>query len=203
MVPGEGSLTADVIKDKFIAKIESYGLSYTKHIVNNTNDGCSTMISVGKKIAPKLMLLCLVHGLALPIVKKFFKVSKVSKVSKKPTLETIEEESEEENSDDEEPEEEEEEEEDSEVESEDSDDDEMEETGVDSESDTSDSESNINVERDMIKLRNKFRNVVAKCRKIVNKYQGRSTPNRDYFQSKVKAWQKNQVCFLNIFYWVW
>ena len=60
MVPGEGSLTADVIKEKFIAKIESFGLSFKKHIVNNTNDSCATMVSVGKKIAPKLMLLCLV-----------------------------------------------------------------------------------------------------------------------------------------------
>ena len=159
MVPGEGSLTADVIKEKFIAKIESFGLSFKKHIVNNTNDSCTTMVSVGKKIAPKLMLLCLVHGLQLPIVKKFFKVSKES------PLATIEEENEE-NSDEEESESEEEEEDDEDSESEiedddDGEDDEMEESDVESETD--DSESNIDDKKDLIKMKKKYSKAVAKC----------------------------------------
>ena len=63
---------------------------------------------------------------------------------------------------------------------------------------SSNSESNINDEKDLIKLKKKYNKAVAKCRKIVAKYGGRSNPNRDYFQSKVKAWQKTRVCFQNI-----
>ena len=200
MVPGEGSLTADVIKEKFIAKIESFGLSFKKHIVNNTNDSCATMVSVGKKIAPKLMLLCLVHGLQLPIVKKFFKVSKES------PLATIEEENEEENSDEEESESEEEEEEDdedseSEIEDDVDDDEDQEMDESDVESETDDSESNIDDKKDLIKMKKKYNKAVVKCRKIVAKYGGRSNPNRDFFQSKVKAWLdsswvKESFCFV-------
>ena len=68
----------------------------------------------------------------------------------------------------------------------------------DVESETDDSESNIDDKKDLIKMKKKYNKAVAKCRKIVAKYGGRSNPNRDYFQSKVKAWQKTQVCFLNI-----
>ena len=47
MVPGIGRLPAPVMKEKYIKRIEAFGLSFQKDIFYTTNDRCSTMLSLG------------------------------------------------------------------------------------------------------------------------------------------------------------
>ena len=76
MVPGEGSLPAPKIKGHIITKVGSFGLTWKKHIINTTNDGCSTMTCLGKLLDGKLMQLCIVHGIQLGVVKTVYNTAK-------------------------------------------------------------------------------------------------------------------------------
>lgn len=80
MVRGEGRLPASKIKTLYKERIESFGLDFDKHIINSSNDGCSTMILLGK-LMDILMQLCLAHGVQLAILKVFYIL--VKKLSKK------------------------------------------------------------------------------------------------------------------------
>ena len=71
MVPGDGSLTAEIIRDHVVAKVEQFGLCYKTDCINGTNDGCTTMIKYGELLA-KLIQLCLAHGVQLSVVKTVY-----------------------------------------------------------------------------------------------------------------------------------
>ena len=46
---------------------------------------------------------------------------------------------------------------------------------------------------EVLKLKSNYNSVIAKWRKIVNKYSGRSTVDHDYLQNRIKEWQKQKV----------
>ena len=79
MVPAYGHLPASKLKEKYVQRIEAFGLSFKQDVINSTNDGCAVMKLVGKKIKPKLMQLCLAHGFQLGICKTVYKKKKKPK----------------------------------------------------------------------------------------------------------------------------
>ena len=46
---------------------------------------------------------------------------------------------------------------------------------------------------EVLKMKSNFSSVITKWRKIVNKYNGRSTVDHDYLQNRIKEWQKQKV----------
>ena len=48
-------------------------------------------------------------------------------------------------------------------------------------------------------MKRKFAKVIVKWRKIVNKFNGRSSVQKDQLQDAVKIWQKKQVCCVTYF----
>ena len=184
MVPGVGRLTANVIKEKYIKRIEAFGLNFVRDIINSTNDGCSVMKSVGKKILPKLMQLCLAHGFQLGVVKTFYLNQKKKKKSQ-----DIEDENEDDESMDEY---------EDEIGNLESD------TNESSDEESDDDEDEIEEPDDEtgfiqeyngepIEAIAEFEEILKKWRKIVNEYHGKSTPRKDFFQQAIKKWQKEKV----------
>ena len=49
---------------------------------------------------------------------------------------------------------------------------------------------------EVLKLKINYSSVITKWRKIVNKYNGRSTVDHDYLQNRIKEWQKQKVSLL-------
>ena len=49
---------------------------------------------------------------------------------------------------------------------------------------------------EVLKLKDEYKAVIAKLRKVVNKYSGRSTVDVDYLQNAIKAWQKEKVRYI-------
>ena len=46
---------------------------------------------------------------------------------------------------------------------------------------------------EVLKLKDEYKAVIVKWRKVVNKYSGRSTVDHDYLQNAIKEWQKAKV----------
>ena len=46
---------------------------------------------------------------------------------------------------------------------------------------------------EVLKLKDEYKAVIVKWRKVVNKYSGRSTVDHDYLQNAIKEWQKQKV----------
>ena len=46
---------------------------------------------------------------------------------------------------------------------------------------------------EVLKLKDEYKAVIVKLRKLVNKYSGKSTVDHDYLQNAIKAWQKEKV----------
>ena len=175
MVPGHGRLPADVIKEHYVRKIESFGLTFKKDILNSTNDGCKTMEKLGELIK-KLMQLCLAHGLQLGVVKTFY----LDLMKKTTENQNVNEDDYDDNSDEDQT--------DSEVEEED------EQNSENDDDDNVESEEFENEDViDVLKLKRKYGLVIVKWRKIVNTFHGRSTPRKDQMQDAIKRWQKQQV----------
>ena len=84
MVPGDGRLPAEKIRDHVVGRLEKFGLNYKTDIINGTNDGCNTMIKYGD-LLKILIQLCLAHGFQLGIVKTIYvgkaKKDKAQKIS--------------------------------------------------------------------------------------------------------------------------
>ena len=179
MVPGHGRLPADVIKEHYVRKIESFGLNFKKDILNSTNDGCKTMEKLGELIK-KLMQLCLAHGLQLGVVKTFY-LNMIKKTLGNQN-ENITDDDYDDNSDEDQ------------TDSEDEESDEEEEQNSENDDDNVESEEFDNEDvLDVPKLKRKYGLVIVKWRKIVNTFHGRSTPRKDQMQDAIKKWQKQQV----------
>ena len=186
MVPGHGRLPADVIKEHYVRKIESFGLNFKKDILNSTNDGCKTMEKLGELIK-KLMQLCLAHGMQLGVVKTFY-LNMIKKTLGNQN-ENITDDDYDDNSDEDQT--------DSEVEESDE---EEEEQISENDDDVDDVESEENEDVvDVPKMKRKYGLVIVKWRKIVNTFHGRSTPLKDQFQDAIKKWQKQQVIHHTLF----
>ena len=89
MVPGNGRLPAEKIKEHVVKKVESFGLNFKTDILNGTNDGCTTMEKYGDLIK-KLIQLCLAHGIQLGVVKGIYKEPKKKKTKKTTEIEVEE-----------------------------------------------------------------------------------------------------------------
>ena len=49
---------------------------------------------------------------------------------------------------------------------------------------------------EVLQLKDEYKALIVKWRKVVNKYSGRSTVDHDYLQNAVKAWQKEKVNYI-------
>ena len=166
MVPVHGKCGAKVFKKKVIIKLEEhFDLKFKSHILNLSNDGCSTMKKVGRLILPILQQLCLAHAVHLSVLDVFF----VKKGSAEEESET------------------------------DSDDDDDDEEDSDDESDDDDDfdedDDDVGIIDEQEEEAGEFSDenlaaLVEKCRKIINKYCGRSTNQIDLLQDAIKDWQR-------------
>ena len=167
MVAVSGPCPAKKYKEKAQMKIRAFGLDPNKDIINFSNDGCSTMKKLGRLVKPILMQLCLAHGGQLGVLDVFYKKN-----------------NDDEDSDDEN---------DQDVSDEDDDED------FDQEDDEFDNDDDLEDESGLIDETNEefaelkdieIKDLIAKCRKIVNKYSGRSTNNHALLQDAIKDWQR-------------
>ena len=71
MVPGEGRLTAEVIRNNVVQRVEKFGLCVKTDCIMGTNDGCTTMEKYGR-LLDKLIQFCLAHGFQLAVVKGIY-----------------------------------------------------------------------------------------------------------------------------------
>ena len=71
MVPGEGRLTAEVIRNNVVERVEKFGLCVKTDCIMGTNDGCTTMEKYGR-LLDKLIQFCLAHGFQLAVVKGIY-----------------------------------------------------------------------------------------------------------------------------------
>ena len=182
MVPGHGSLPAEKIKELYVARIERFGLNFNKHVINSTNDGCSTMIKLKKELK-KLMQLCLVHGIQLGIVKIVYVDDKENTVEIEVDQTNVE------SDDDEEEYTDESEDDETEANNEDTDDtDDNQWVDIEDESDIEEPET-----ENLPELKREYKKAIRKWRKIVKTYHGRSTVKKDHIQDAIKGWQKTKV----------
>ena len=195
MVPGEGSCPAEKIKEHLVNKLESFGINYKTDTIINTLDACSLNKKLGD-LMKKLIQLCLAHGVQLGIVKTIYKNKKKEKTSldeDQPVLDEqnlVENEMEDQTSDSED--------EMSDVEEEANDSgEEMDDSGE--EMDESDvevgDEQGLYQEapEDVLVMNEDYGKVIDKLRKVISRYAGRSTPQKDSLQKAIKEWQKEKV----------
>ena len=86
MVPGEGRLTAEVIRNNVVQRVEKFGLCVKTDCIMGTNDGCTTMEKYGR-LLDKLIQFCLAHGFQLAVVKGIYiLLTKPKPHNKRPNL---------------------------------------------------------------------------------------------------------------------
>ena len=174
MVPVVGRLPATTYKKKVIPKIKQFQLDPNVHIINFSNDGCSTMKKLGRLIKPILQQLCQAHNIQLAVLDVFYKK----------LVENEEESDEEDNVNDV-------------LDESDEDDDFDDDFDDDSQSEDEEDENDdeIGLVDDFEDEPAEFKDenlgaLVDKCRKIQKTYTGRSILKHDTLQTAIKNWQR-------------